>query len=230
MRLALFTLLMLFPAALWAQVGELQANRYVVLGASANAYKGTLSGAYRVYTPGLQVGLQFNKRKRLNGGLYLGYGTLTGQNLNYTYSKPEAPRARPNTYFRTVFVSAHFELHLNLFKQPRYCVYLSQGLGLYRFSPEDTEGKSLLDQINTRAPGEDYSNVTAIWPTSLGFTYFLKNGLGLGLQAGWQNTSTNYLDNIHELSDGASDNASFFRLNLSLPFRSTERETPPKTR
>jgi len=193
-------------------------NRYISIGASANSYKGSLSNRYSIFTPGVHLGLQFNNRKRINGSFELFYGHVAGDQLP-TLNKTRTDGRTPATNFSTTLFIASYNLKLNLINARHVRWYVGTGFGITRFTVKDSEGNDLLPQNITRASGETYSNVTVSFPLYTGVNYHLDNGIALGLQAGWWNTATPYLDNMDKLgSTTGNDNVAFYRLNLLIPF------------
>ncbi|UII21098.1 hypothetical protein [Fulvivirga ligni] len=191
-------------------------NLWAHTGISMAAYKGDLS-SYDQYRGLFQVGVQLNKKKRLNGNFNLGIGSVSGENRDFR--RFETGDIEPNRYFRTNFFFLNYDLHYNIVKTDFLIVYVSQGIGFFRFTPKDDEGNSLIDQGNTRNPDESYRNSTFMLPTSAGATYFLPNKYGIGLQAGFLNPLTDYLDNISELGETGGDNILEFRFSLYVPIK-----------
>lgn len=219
-------LVMLFSCSAVAQnldsmvVVTPKVNRFFVIGASANAYRGDLSERYATWTPALQMSLAFNKKKRWNGSLQLSVGHVIGQSLGYTYSDTKTPNATPNDYFKTSFFTIGYQLQYNLVKNKRWTWYLSQGMELMRFTPRDREDRNLADQKATRAANETYSTTTLALPSAMGFVYTLNNGMGLGMKAGWRNPNTDYLDNVSKWSKASQkDNIAFWAWTLSIPMK-----------
>jgi hypothetical protein len=57
-------------------------------------------------------------------------------------------------------------------------------------------------------------------PTRLGIAHQFQNGLTLGLQAGWMNTMSRYLDNMDKLSNNDNrDNLAIFLFQAGYPLR-----------
>jgi len=195
-----------------------QPNRYITIGLSANGYKGSLSNSYTVFGPGLHLGLQFNKKKRLNGSFQLFYGQISGDNLNQAFAVRTDNR-KPNSYFKTSLFIASYQLNLNLINTQHLRWYLGTGIGITRFNPVDEQNTDLKNQTNTRAIGETYNSITISTPLYMGINYHLNNGMAIALQAGWWNTNTPYLDNIDKLSNNTgNDNVASYRLSFWIPF------------
>lgn len=194
-----------------------QPGSFLYGGFSMNQYRGDLQTAHLKHTGSVQLGLQLNRKKRLNGNFEISYGQLTGQNSMYVFSEDE--HAMPNKFFSTSIFTLQYNLHLNILKKENYILYLSQGFGIIRYNPEDGYDRSLMDRYETRAPNESYSNTSVMLPTNLGFIYLLPNQWGLGLQAGYLNPLTDYLDNISRWgSKSGNDNVLQFRFAVYVPF------------
>lgn len=187
-------------------------------GFSMNKYTGDLQTSNPKYTGSIFLGLKLNRKKRLNGNFEVSYGTITGQNSSYLFEGDE--QAAPNLFFTSSIFTLQYNLHINILKKEHYLFYVSQGFGIIRYQPQDEWERNLLDNFNTRAPNETYSNTSAMLPTNLGFIYLLPNHWGLGLQGGYLNPLTDYLDNIGQWGNKkGSDNVLQFRFSLYVPFK-----------
>lgn len=97
-------------------------------------------------------------------------------------------------------------------------IYISQGLGLIRYEPKDENNEPLQKKFDTRASNETYNNVSLMLPTQAGINYILKNGYGVGLQAGWLNPQTDYIDNISQWGNRQkNDNTFLVRFAFMVP-------------
>ncbi|TRX61772.1 hypothetical protein FNH22_03055 [Fulvivirga sp. M361] len=188
---------------------------YFQVGVSANSYKGEI-GNYDSWSPGIQAGILFNKKKRLNGALNIGFGSLSSEDQTFGFQSNTGTPA-PNNFVKTNFLFFNYDLHINIIKKEQLILYLSQGIGFMRFTPKDEFDEVLESQEDTRNEGETYRNLSFILPTSIGIIYFTKRKLGFSFQAGIFNTNTDYLDNISELGDSGNDNALNLRLALLIP-------------
>jgi len=159
-------------------------NRYITIGLSANGYKGSLSNSYTSFTPGIHAGLQFNRKKRLNGSFQMFYGQISGDNLNQAFAVRSDNR-KPNSYFRTSLFIASYQLNLNLINTQHLRWYLGTGIGITRFNPVDDQNTDLKDQTNTHALGETYISITISTPLYMGINYHLLNGMEIALLAEW---------------------------------------------
>jgi hypothetical protein len=195
-------------------------NRYFTVGLSANAYKGSLSANYQSFKPAFHIGLQLNRKKRLNGSFNLAIGSYVGDKGPDPNFYPAMVGIRiPNTFATSTFIALHYGLNLYVIKNRYFNWYLGTGFGLMRFNPQDAEGADLLDQRLTRQSNENYSTVTSVIPLNTGINLFHKSGFGLGFQAGWWNTNTQYLDNVGKLAtEQKNDNLLSYKFSLLVPF------------
>ena len=192
-------------------------------GFSVNQYLGDLNTPYAKYTGSLAIGLQLNRKKRFNGSVGVSYGRVNGQNSMYDFEGNE--QATPNHFFSSSIFTIHYDLHWNILKKEKYMLYLSQGFGMLRYKPEDDLDRSLLDRYETRAPNETYSNTSIMLPSSLGLIYFLPNHWALGIQAGYLNPLTDYLDNIGLWGNKkGNDNVLRFRFAIYVPLELERKE------
>ncbi|MTI40151.1 outer membrane beta-barrel protein [Fulvivirga lutimaris] len=206
----LVILLLGLPIMLNAQAPD----KYLFAGANANSYKGDM-GDFNQWNGGFQAGIQFNKKKKLNGALQLTFGAVSDQQ-KVQESAQISQDPSPNSYFKSNFFAINYEVHYNIIKTSKWLVYISQGVGFIRYTPKDEFGKKLEDQPTTRAEQENFRSSSFMLPSSVGAAYFLANEVGIGIQTTFYNPLTDYLDNISEL--GNSDNDNILNLKLSLYF------------
>jgi hypothetical protein len=214
------SLLLIFLAICWpafAQEDSLSFSARLSAGISHNAYRGDLGNTYQRGGLAVHLSYMFGHSKKLHGGLHAAAGSFSGYELSDT-SPDFAAEVLPNPSFSTNFFSIHYALQYDIIRREHWLLYVSQGLGLIRFTPKDEFGNALTGLPETRAEGESYGSAAAILPTQLGVDYFLPNQLGVGLKLGWLNTTTDYLDNISQLGDKAgSDNVLQVLLQLHIP-------------
>lgn len=193
-------------------------SRFLEIGISANGYRGDLGIRNPKWGAAFQAGLKLNFKKRFNSHFNLAVGSLTGQNLDYQFESEAVSDATPNLFFKTSFISASYNLQVHLIKYKGIMVYLSQGIGLIRFEPKDAKGQSLADKFDSRASNETYGNISLLLPTQAGVNYVFSNGYGVGVQAGWLNPQTDYLDNISQWGNRKKkDNALLVRFAFMVP-------------
>jgi len=211
--IAFALLLMIVRSPILAQ--EDKGKPLLQLGVSANAYRGDLS-SYDKWTIGFHGGLLLNKKKRLNGSFQFAFGKWTGQTNDVDY--PGDPTKTPNTYFKTNFIAVNYELHFNIIKSDLMKLYIAQGIGIVHYTPKDEFGEKLRDLDNTRAEGESYGSISFMLPTKLGYIYFLPNRMGLGIETGFYNTLTDYLDNVSDWGTrSGKDNVLYVKFSISVP-------------
>ncbi|MEL7003243.1 MAG: hypothetical protein AAFN93_10985 [Bacteroidota bacterium] len=211
-------LFLLISLIIGMQVSAQEAELFVNAGPVLTKYNGEL-GSFDNSSGGIQIGLQFNKKEKLNGSLNFGFGAVSGEDINFGPQAQVSTEPNPNNFFKSNFIFFHYELHYNFIKKDNYQIYFSQGAGVFRFNPRNDLDEDLQDLTETRNEGEAYRNATIMLPTSIGATYFLPNDYGIGLQTGFYNTITKYLDNIGELGDNSNDNVLFVKLSVYAPLK-----------
>ena len=200
------------------KVNNIKYLRFLEIGVGATAYKGDLNSRYDYFASSLQIGIKFNKKKRLNSHLNLTIGSVVGQNYQYKFTGLNNMVTTPNQYFKTSIFSFQYDLQYNFIKKTNFILYMSQGIGFLRFVPKDEEGKELQDQRNTRAADETYNNTTLTLPLSFGAMYILKNGYGFGVQASYLFPQTDYIDNISVWgSESGKDKIAIVKFWLAVP-------------
>jgi hypothetical protein len=191
----LLIILLLTPLSTIAQIGKV--TKFLEVGVSPLSYKGDLSQGYQQWTSGFHIGLKRNNKKKLNGHFNLMIGNVSGQNINYSFT---SSTGTPSKFFKSSLISLNYDLQFNLIKKDNFILYISQGIGLLRFTPKDDENNDLGQKFNTRAKNETFNNIALMLPQSIGFMYFLKNNYGGGFQIGRLTPTTDYIDNISQLS------------------------------
>jgi hypothetical protein len=218
----LLTFLLLLPLTAFSQIQKV--NKFVELGLSPLSYKGDLSQGYQKWTSAFHLGLKRNNKKKWNGHFNFMMGSVTGQNINYTYPSSSAT---PNSYFKSSIVSLQYDIQYNLIKKEHFILYISQGIGLMRFVIRDEDNNDLSDKFNTRAKNETFNNIAFFFPHSIGFMYFLSNNYGAGFQVGRLSPASDYLDNISQLSDYKKpDNILAFKFTILAPLTYKKEPTP----
>lgn len=218
MKKVLLAIILILPLFATAQSPEKLLN----LGVSANAYNGDLGGHFEKWTAIFHVGLKFNRKKRFNGNLNLGFGTINGQG---TIESNIPPAPTPNNFFNTNIIYGNYDLQFNIIKNKHWIIYVSQGIGILRFNPRDQFFEDLQDRNETRADSETYGNTSLILPTKAGVVYLLRNGYGAGIEAGLFNTTTDYIDNISQLgAKEGSDNIMAVKFSFFIPITVNEKK------
>lgn len=210
-RLLLTLLIFMLPRLAFSQIENV--TKFLEVGICPLSYKGDLSQGYQKWGSAFQLGLKKNIKKRFNGHFNLMLGSVSGQNPTYSY-----PNNTPNQYFKTSFVSFNYDLQFNIIKKDHFILYISQGIGLMRFTVKDDLNEDLNDKFSTRARNETYNNIAFLFPHSIGMMYFLKNNYGTGLQIGRLSPATDYMDNISQLSTFKKpDNILLVRFSFVAP-------------
>jgi hypothetical protein len=113
-----------------------------------------------------------------------------------------------------------YEIRINILKKESFCFYVSPGISLLRFDSKDEFKNSYSNQFATRAKGEEYSNISLMLPVKVGGTYYLTNGYGIGMDAGFLNPLTDYIDNISQWGNKTKkDNLLQLNLLLYIPLK-----------
>lgn len=221
MRLFLFTLLFsLTTLTSFAQPKK----KYVFGSLGPAAYKGDLVGRYQKWGFYGQLGVQYASAKRLNGSFILGFGFVQGQNSDYTFQ--EDPSSTPNTYVYTSFQSLSYALQYNIISTESWKVYVSQGLGIARFTTRDEDYNQLSSQLDTRPLSEDYSNISFMLPRKIGVQRIFNNGLAVNFNVNWLNPTTDYLDNISQWGNNSkNDNILTYQIALMVQLGQTKQKS-----
>lgn len=170
--------------------------------------------------PGTQVSgyFQFIPNRWLNVGFWLSVGEVQSENREVRFL--DQSEFQINSFARTSYQSLHVEPSFHFLKKPNYSIYFSQGFGFMRFAVYDQNSQDLVNQLDSRSQGEDYSNFTVFLPSTLNAYYFLDNDFGIHLRTGFLNPQTDYLDNISNFGN-AENNDNIFILQLSILKRFT---------
>jgi hypothetical protein len=204
------------PDSVIVNLSRPKVSRFIELGVSANAYRGDLS-TYSKWTSVYHIGVQWNPNKKLKGRLGIGIGFVTGENRAYTF-----PAGTPNIFFRSPIFTLDYEVQYHLIRSRTWMLYISQGIGLMRFDPQDEFKESLINLPETRALDENYGKVAFMLPTRIGWAYILKNGYGIGMQVGFMNVQSDYIDNISNWGKKTgNDNVLQCKFMLLAPLQKT---------
>jgi hypothetical protein len=205
-------------------------KHFIEAGISPSSYRGDLNNSFQQWTALYNAGIKFYKKKRFNGSIILFAGNIMGQNGRYEFNPDLNPSPTPNTYFKTTLMGINYDLQLNLIKRKWGCFFISQGIGLMRFTPKDQNNDKLQTKLSTRAKGEDYNNVTFVFPTKAGVMFFLPSWYAIGLQAGYMNPTSDYLDNISNWGvKKKKDNILTIKLSVFIPLNTNKSGTSPDT-
>ena len=212
------SLLALFILLCTVEPSLAQKSKLVSAGISANAYRGDLTKKLEKWSSVFHLGIKFNTESRLNGNVNLAFGFVTGENPNYQFDNGQVPLPTPNRFFRSPVFILNYELNYNLYTWKNITFYISQGVGLLRFNPQDEFFDDFQDQPATRAASETFSNITLMLPTQFGALYLFPNDFGVSFQAGFINSLTDYLDNISDWGiKSGTDNVFATRFSFHVP-------------
>lgn len=198
MKIILFFLVLLIFSfhSLYAQ----ERKNMFYIGVSPVAYKGDLSASYSDFNFAFSAGLKFNRNKRLNGQLNLTVGKISGQTMDkFFYKIPDDSTVKPVNYVKTPFFAVDYSLQYNFIKKKNFIFFLGQGVGIMNYTPKDEYGKALTEKSSSRNADESLTSIAICMPSRIGIIGLFDNGIGLGINAGFLNTFTDYLDNISEL-------------------------------
>lgn len=228
-------LLFLLISLIFSNIFGLQAQRLkwqrlepvslMEVGFSGNSYKGDLSSSYNKWSGGIKLGILFNRKEKLNGGVQFSYQSVTGQHLSLEPQAENEDDIYPNTFFKSAVISGQYALRYNFIKKDFFHFYLSQGIGIFYYNPQDVNSEELINQSTTRNFSEEYSSTSFYLPTEIGAIYLFRNGYGVGLQGKFFNVLTDYLDNISELGeDDGRDNILSIQLSFYAPLSYYEKK------
>jgi len=204
-------------------------KKFLVVGVNALSYKGSLQNSYARWTPGIQVGLRFQKKKNLNGMLSATFGKVIGEDRTYVKPSRFSDQIQPVSRFQTSVFSLQYEAQFLLFRHKGLRIFTSLGLGLFRYEPQDWDGNSLVEKDRTRNKDESYSKNAIQFPIQFGFQYWFPNEMGLGFQAGWLNPVSKYIDNMSDLANNeVSDNVATIRFQFFYHLEQNSRPLPVK--
>lgn len=205
-------------------------KHFIEAGISPSSYRGDLNSSFQQWTAIYNAGIKFYKKKRFNGNINLFAGNVMGQNGRYEFNPDLNPSPTPNTSFKTTVIGVNYDLQLNLIKRKWGCFFISQGIGLMRFTPKDQNNAKLQNKLSTRAKGEDYNNMTFVFPTKVGLMLFLPSWYAIGLQAGYLNPTSDYLDNISNWGvRKKKDNILTIKLSVFIPLNTNNAGISPAT-
>lgn len=190
----------LLPLLLWGQHSVLPVPQ-IGIGMQSIVYQGDLSpkdSAIHAFMPGAVLSLCF-PGKRLSPSVNAAFGTIQGQQTAaYTLASPPAGIV-PNQFVETPFTTLSARLRWNLLVHTRVTPYLSPGIGITLFDPQDNLGNSLSANPKSRLSGEYYTGVTATYSLSAGVLFRLTDQHLLQAEASYMPVATDYLDNIGQL-------------------------------
>jgi hypothetical protein len=201
-----------------------QERSYVYTGefgvlAGASQYFGDLNPDLHFNTPKAVFGLFFRKQVtdyiavRIQGQYArLGYSDV--------YNKQNAFYLRRNLSFNTSVLQLGVQGDFNFFRfipgdgDHRATPYLTIGIGMFSFDPYAyLDGqKYYLRELGTEGQGspaypdrKPYSNIAAYIPLGLGYKYNLNPRMNIGVEAVYNFTTTDYLDDVSKTYAGINN-------------------------
>jgi hypothetical protein len=218
-RFLLYFIILILPSIQsFGQAQDSLRKKEIFIGIGPAAYKGDLSNRYDKWSMVFNAGIKFNRFRKLNGNFNITIGQVSGQSIGYSFDDGSGVTTTPNSFVSTKIVGLNYELHYNIIHKEKFKFYLSQGIGILRFNPENEFNESLVDLSTSRALGEVYGNIAISFPTQLGLLYTLPNEYSLGFQIGYWGTATDYLDNISQWSSSTgNDNILSARFEIHIP-------------
>lgn len=210
--------LLLSSISSFGQASDTLKKKEIFFGVGPAAYKGDLGGSYEKNTLIFNIGIKFNRFKKINGNFNLSIGEVTGQQIGYSFDDGTTTSPTPNSFFVSKLIGLNYELHYNFINKEKFKLYISQGIGILRFNPKNDQNQNLVDLTSSRALGEVYGNVSIFFPTQIGALYYLPNDFSFGIQMGFWGTATDYLDNISQWSTSSgNDNIFSARFEVHIP-------------
>jgi len=212
MRFFLIFLFLFFYTVSFAQSDSLL--QFIEVGIAPISYKGDLSHSYSNWGAVYHIGLKLNRKKRINGQVNIMWGSVSASNPFFT-----ATKGNPNSFFHAKLLSFEYNVIANLVKKKNFSFYVSPGIGVLHFAPQNDQKEKFRNKPETRASGEDYSPLSFMIPLKIGAAYLLKAGFGIGIEAGWLNPLTDYIDNIGMLGNSKKDNLLLYKLFILIPLK-----------
>ncbi|MBX7243311.1 MAG: LysM peptidoglycan-binding domain-containing protein [Bacteroidia bacterium] len=171
---------------------------------TGTAYTGDLTDDFmkmnRIY-PGLNISLQSNVNTRafLKPQLNVGFGSVAEQADKYPFTQDHPKSVWPTSFVYTPYYYGDVRLKTRMPGSFICRPYLSAGIGLYLFSPEDADGNLLIDAPKTRPFSEIYSTASLYLPATVGLDVKISRIITLGLGYTYLNIFTDYTDNLSNL-------------------------------
>lgn len=190
------------------------------IGLTGTTYMGDLSDNFmkmnRVY-PGVNFSLQSNVNTNafLKPQLNVGFGSFAEQADAYPFTQDHPKSVRPSDFVYTPYYYGDVRLKTRLPGNFIFRPYLSTGIGLYLFSPEDEDGNLLIDAPKTRPLSEIYNTAALYIPAVLGMDVKLSRIITLGIGYTYMNIFTDYSDNLSTLGLKKGNDA-LHRIQLAM--------------
>ena len=209
-------ILALFCCFSWSQAQRKPLKMGIgLLGA---AYMGDMnqngSELYKFY-PGINTSFEFASHRRVVPQLAAGYGRFVAQNRDLGV----VDGVRLNSFVSTTFFFADLRIKYRFRKDRKVIPYLSAGVGLLNYTPEDIDGNGLSENISTRSEGEVYNSITASLPLTVGCEFKFSPLLSVSAEVTHRRSGSDYLDNIGVLGTRkGKDHLNTAALTLHLTF------------
>lgn len=174
------------------------------VGMTGATYVGDLTDGkmqYNRFYPGVNFSLQNvgKPKSHLKMQLNAGFGAISEQSDMDTLFSNVPKNIHPNTFVYTPFYYGDIRLKFLPIRRFRLQPYLSTGVGLLLFSPQDEFSNLLVEKPNSRPKGEEYNTYTLYIPATIGLDFKMSKALSLGIDYTFRRLNTDYLDNISEL-------------------------------
>jgi hypothetical protein len=181
------------------------------LGTGTTTYFGDLKDDGDIFDPkpNVNLGLQYFFSKRIAARAEITWFQLKGDD-NQSKESGKVERnlsfSSNNFEFNVVGILQAFPRGSKYYQRPDFNVYGFLGIGLLYFNPKaEYEGKKYaLQPIETE--GVSYSRVTFVIPYGIGIKYKINPFFNIGLEGGFRQTFTDYIDDV---STVYVDNSSF---------------------
>ena len=185
-------------------------------------YRGDLldkKASWERFNAGGVLHIEFEAPRRATPYFSFGWGTLRAENRTLAQEKPIY-----NTYFSTTYRYITLQVKIRIRKKSRLYPFFAPGIGFFFFTPKDAEGKSLVEQLQTRNEGEDYPTNAFMFPLQIGLHYRVSHHVHIELYYKVLNPQTDYIDNIGQLgNDPKKDQVSGFGIQFGFLFREMEK-------
>ena len=184
----------------------------IFLGYSINSYGGDLSGFGKLNSA-FNVGVLFNNRKRISGEINIRIGRVIAESLN--------ERSPIESFVSNNYFSINYGANIRLYQwKQQLSFHLTPGFGIINHNPRDVDNNELISIGSTRNRDEEYGRIAIILPVKFGIKYHTPYRLHFGIEFGFLNTRTDYLDNVSQLIDDSNrDNIFFTNFIISTDLR-----------
>lgn len=174
------------------------------IGMTGATYTGDLTDGkmrYNRFYPGVNFSLQTAGKptSHLQMQLNAGFGAISEQSDTDTLFSHVPKNLHPNIFVYTPFYYGDIRFKFLPIRKFRLKPYLSTGVGILLFSPQDQYSNLLVEKPNSRPKGEEYNTYTLYIPATMGLEYKLSRALSLGVDYTFRGLNTDYLDNISKL-------------------------------